>query len=396
MSKEKRPAIATALLVAAVLVAISEIGVRLATGISPETGMRLIGRVALLPYRPEAAAAQASWEAAGTSTYLTRDEDLGWAIRANGGAGDVTATAHGFRGPKNWATTSSIPMGKIRISVYGDSFTHGDGVSLKDTWADQLQRLRPDLEVLNFGVPAYGTDQALLRFRRDGRRFDAHFHILGIWTENLVRNLSVIRFYLNPHGNLGTSKPRFELVEGKLVLLNSPVMPKHVFLDTVLQRNVSPIVKKDYWYREDEQGFPVFYHLETVRAALSVYNAYQRRAERNRLYFDKEGEALTTAVAIAEAFKHEVEERGARSYVSIIPMQDFLREHGSGVFPLADMLRERSIPLLDFGPAFASKAKEVGVDALYRPDGHLSALGNRVIAEEINRKLSREFDTALR
>ena len=192
MSKKSSLIIAATLIVAGLLLAILEIGVRVITKTNPETGMRLIGRFALLPYRPEAEAAGASWDRAGVSTYLTRDEDLGWAIMPNGESGEYTATSHGFRGPKNWATTYSIPEGKIRISVYGDSFTHGDEAQFKNAWADQLQNLRTNLEVLNFGVPAYGTDQAFLRFRRDGRKFDAQFHILGIWTENLVRNLNEI------------------------------------------------------------------------------------------------------------------------------------------------------------------------------------------------------------
>lgn len=396
MSKKSSLAIAATLIVAGLLLAISEIGIRVITKTNPETGMRLIGRFTFLPYRPEAEAAGASWDRAGASTYVIRDEDLGWAIKPNGESGEYTATSHGFRGPKNWATTSSILNGKIRISVYGDSFTHGDEVQFKDTWADQLQHLRTNLEVLNFGVPAYGTDQAFLRFRRDGRKFNAQFHILGIWNECLVRNLNVVRFYLNPHGNLGNSKPRFVLASGNLAVVNSPVLSRQAFLDTVLQRNVSPVVEHDYWYRDDEQHFPFYYHLQTVRAALSVYNAYHRREIRNRLYFDKEGEALKVTVAIAETFKNEVEALGSRAYVSIIPMRDFLDAHGSGTFPLVEMLKARSIPVLDFGPAFASKAKEVGVEALYLPGGHLTALGNRLMAEEMNRKLSREFDDALR
>jgi hypothetical protein len=392
MSKKSSLAIASTLVVAALLLAVAEIGIRLIAKTNPETGMRLIGRFAFLPYRPEAEAAAASWDRAESSTYMTRDADLGWTIKPNGEGGEYTATSHGFRGPKNWATTSSIPKGMIRISVYGDSFTHGDEVQLKDTWADRLQHLRPNLQVLNFGVPAYGTDQAFLRFRRDGRKFDAQFHILGIWPENLVRNLNVVRFYLNPHGNLGNSKPRFVLASGNLQVVNSPVLSKQAFLDTVLQRNVSPIVEHDYWYRNDEQQFPFYYHLQTVRAALSVYNAYHRREIRNRLYFDKEGEALKVTVAIAEAFKNEVEALGSRAYVSVIPMRDFLDAHGSGHFPLVEMLKERSIPVLDFGPAFSSKARELGVGALYLPDGHLTAIGNRLIAEEMNRMLSRELE----
>lgn len=396
MSKNSFLAIAATLVVAALLLAISEIAIRVITTTNPSTGIRLLGRVAFLPYRPDAEAASASWHRDEADSYGIRDKDLGWAIRPNGESSRYTATSHGFRGPKNWATTSSIPEGKVRVSVHGDSFTHGTGVQLQDTWADQLQQLRTNLEVLNFGVPGYGTDQAFLRFLRDGRRFDAQFHILGIWTENLARNLNVVRFYLNPAEPVGTSKPRFVLVSGNLVVVNSPVLSRQAFLDTVLQRKVSPVVEHDYWYREDEQRFPFYYHLQTVRAALSVYNAYQRRELRNRLYFDRESEALKVTVAIAAAFKNEVEALGFRAYVSVIPMRDFLDAHGSGAFPLVEMLKTRSIPVLDFGPALASKAKEVGVEALYLPDGHLSARGNRLIAEEINRALSPEFDSLLR
>lgn len=383
--------VASALSIALLCVALAEVGIRLVVKTNPDTGMRLLGRVALLPYRPDPAHAEASWETAGRSTYIVRDADLGWAIQPNGGNGDWSATAHGFRGPKDWSTTPAVPAGKLRMSVYGDSFTHGDGSALPDTWPAQLGRLRPNLEVLNFGVPAYGTDQAYLRFRRDGRKFDAHVHILGIWPENLVRNLSVVRFYLNPHGSLGSSKPRFALGSGGLELLNSPVMSKEEFFDTVLQRAVAPVARRDHWYRPREQEFPLLYHLETARAAASVYNAYQRRDERNRLYFDREGEALKLAVAIAEAFCAEVRALGARPYVSVIPMRDFLAQHGSGAFPLPDMLRARSLPVLDFGPAFAAAAKRVGEQALYLPDGHLTAAGNRLVAEELSRALARDF-----
>lgn len=385
-------------IVAGIVLAMLEVGVRVLTTFNSDTGMALIGKVALLPYRPDAESARASWDRATRSTYVIRDKDLGWAIKANGTArsGEYTANSHGFRGAKDWATTSSIPSGKVRISVYGDSFTHGDAVPLEHTWADQLQQLRADLQVLNFGVPAYGTDQAFLRFRRDGRKFDAHFHILGIWPEDLVRNLSVIRFYLAPSENLGGSKPRFMLTAGKLAVVNSPILSEQAFLDTVLQSDVSPLVEHDYWYRKDEQRFPPYYHWQTVRAALSVYNAYERRETRKRLYFDQEGEALRVTAAIAEAFKNEAEHLGSRAYVLIIPMRELLDAHGTDAFPLVEMLKARSIPVLDTGPAFSAKAREVGVNSLYLPDGHLTALGNRLIAEEINRALSREFDRALR
>jgi hypothetical protein len=377
------------LLALAISVALAEIGVRAITTTNPETGVRMFGKVPLLPYRPEPQAAYASWERVQRSTYLVADRELGWSIKPNGSSGEWTATAQGLRGAPGRAASASLPAGKIRVSVYGDSFTHGDGVALEDTWAEQLARLRGDVEVLNFGVPAYATDQALLRFRRDGRRFAAQVHILGIWPEDLVRNLSVARFYLAPGGNLSSSKPRFVLgPAGALVLVNSPVLSREEFLDSLLQKRVAPVLAHDYWYREDEQRFPPYYHLQSLRAALSVYNAYQRREARRRLYFDREGEALQLGAAIAEAFRDEVRALGARAYVALIPMRELVHEQASGTFPLATLLRAREIPVLDFAPAFASHSSH----SLFLPDGHLTPLGNRLIAEQIARELATTAD----
>jgi hypothetical protein len=376
------------LLALAICVALTEIGARAITTTNPETGVRMLGKVALLPYRPEPQAAYASWERAQRSTYLAPDRELGWSIKPNGRSGAYTASAEGLRGAPG-ETSASVPAGKIRVSVYGDSFTHGDGVALEDTWAVQLERLRADVQVLNFGVPAYATDQAFLRFRRDGRRFAAQVHILGIWPEDLVRNLSVARFYLAPGGNLSSSKPRFVLGPGgALALVNSPVLAREEFLDSLLQKRVAPVLALDYWYREDEQRFPLYYHLHSLRAALSVHSAYQRQETRRRLYFERESEALQLAAAIAEAFRDEVRALGARAYVALIPMRELVHAQASGAFPLAELLRLRGIDVLDFAPAFESRAGDAGIDALYLPDGHLTALGNRLIAEQLAREVS--------
>ena len=377
------------LLAVAIFLSLAEIGVRAVTTTNPETGVRMFGKVALLPYRPEPEAAYASWERAQRSSYLVPDRELGWSIKPNGASGEWTATAEGLRGAPGRATSAAVPAGKMRVSVYGDSFTHGDGVALAETWAAQLERLRADVEVLNFGVPAYATDQAFLRFRRDGRRFAAHVHILGIWPEDLVRNLSVARFYLAPGGNLSNSKPRFvHGPGGGLVLVNSPVLSREEFLDSLLQKRIAPVLAHDYWYREDDQRFPLYYHLHSLRAVLSLHNAYQRQQARKQLYFDREGEALQLAAAMAATFRDEVEALGARAYVALIPMRELVQAQASGAFPLAALLRARGIPVLDFAPAFASQSSH----SLFLPDGHLTALGNRLIAEQLAHALSTKPD----
>jgi hypothetical protein len=382
--RKLRLVLAVVLLMLVAMATIAEITVRALVRRNPETGIEVLGRVALLPYRPDALAAQTTLRTASTSTYVVFDKELGWAIRPYGSAGKYTATSHGFRGPKGGVTTKSLPRGKWRVSVYGDSFTHGDGVALEETWADQLQRRSEGLEVLNFGVPAFGTDQALLRFRRDGREFDSHVHVLGVWPENLARNVSVVRFYMVPSGNLGGSKPRFVLASGRMQTVNSPVLSQTDLLQTLLHQNVSPVLSHDYWYKEDEQRFPWYFHLQSLRMAVSVLKAYERRAVRNRMYLDEDGEPMMVTLAIAETFRDEVEALGAKALVAVFPMRDFADAER---FPLPHLLKARGVSVVDLQPAFTEREKQLGTNALYLPDGHLTPLGNRLVAEELGKRL---------
>src|SRR4029450_3534127 len=74
---------------------------------------------------------------------------LGWVPIAD-------ANAAGMRDDREYELTA--PAGKIRISAFGDSFVYGSGVKLPDSWLKQLASLDPSLEVLNYGVGAYGLD----------------------------------------------------------------------------------------------------------------------------------------------------------------------------------------------------------------------------------------------
>src|SRR5512147_1251033 len=100
--------------------------------------------------------------------YFCFDSDLGWCIRPNGVSknGLFRANAVGLRGDRDYAPQP--PTGVTRIAVFGESFVHGDKVANEETWPHLLEIAAADVEVLNFGVNGYGTDQALLRYRRDG------------------------------------------------------------------------------------------------------------------------------------------------------------------------------------------------------------------------------------
>ena len=63
-------------------------------------------------------------------------------------------------------TLPSVPAGKHRLLVFGDSFAAGTRLRGVDTWAARLAGARPDLDVVNFGVDGYGMGQSYLLFRR--------------------------------------------------------------------------------------------------------------------------------------------------------------------------------------------------------------------------------------
>src|SRR5262249_51774194 len=103
------------------------------------------------------------------------DPLLGWSPIPNNdrrnsqpGAFDVEAhtTVDGIRGRA--AIERARTPGRTRIAVFGCSQTFGGEVEDDQTYSARLASELAGVEVLNFGVHGYGTDQMLLRYERDG------------------------------------------------------------------------------------------------------------------------------------------------------------------------------------------------------------------------------------
>ncbi len=78
------------------------------------------------------------------------------------------------------------PRGALRIAVFGDSFTYGQGVELEEVFTERLEsRLagtlgRGRVEVWNFGTAGHNTFQELLYYANYGRQFRPDWVIL-VW-----------------------------------------------------------------------------------------------------------------------------------------------------------------------------------------------------------------------
>jgi lysophospholipase L1-like esterase len=75
--------------------------------------------------------------------------------------------------PGSFRATAPGPkaLGRLRIVCLGGSTTYGQGVRSSETWPAVLERVLQreaiPAEVINGGVPGYGSHQILLRYRRD-------------------------------------------------------------------------------------------------------------------------------------------------------------------------------------------------------------------------------------
>jgi hypothetical protein len=370
-----------AFILGATTLVLGEIAARLLTH-TGENGMAMIGRYVLLPYRPARATVDAWSARTAGGTYLVDDVDLGWSLRAGGTSEFYQANAQGIRADPACTYSSEIPAGKVRLLALGDSFTHADEVKNDEAWTHVLEALCGDLEVLNMGVPGYGTDQAFLRWKKSGGQFQADIVLLGIWPENMCRNLNVVRFYLVP-GAMYSSKPRFELHDHELGLINAPVIRGAALAQMLAEPESAPLLEHDTWYTRDETVWMLYQNSRLLRFVDTLWHMKRRRDQRQRMYTGEDPSAIDLTVAIAERFRDEVRAKGTIPLVLLIPMRDLFDLHRQeDGFPLVRALRSSGVDVIDLGPAIARDV-ENGEKELFLPSGHFSAKGNRLFAQEL-------------
>ncbi len=163
-----------------------------------------------------------------TKLFTEFDPMLGWRkipnFRGKHVQDEYTIFEHinskGLRGPE---FPYEKPEDKYRILVLGDSFAEGYTVEFADLFSEVLRekladKLPQDIDVINAGTGGYSTDQELLFFQHEGKKYHPDLTILLFFSNDLPFN---IRDYYAPFGR--GQKPLFELKDGELSLKSSPV-----------------------------------------------------------------------------------------------------------------------------------------------------------------------------
>lgn len=286
----------------------------------------------------------------GMQRGMTYDAELGWRLLPNvtkvgpmwGGGQPTTTNSQGWRDDE---FVKDPTPGKTRVVALGDSFTFGVNVPFGERFTEFLEQANPKLEVLNFGVNAYGTDQELRVLETEAIGYRPEVVLLVTFLGN---DLEDIRYrYL-----CSWPKPYYYLRNDRLQLVSPSTtwalsLRTSLYLGELTFRACSRFVDHSELAPEwrDRDALPLY--LELVKKAAAVANA---------------GGARFMVVLVHLRERNEVAE-------------------GRVVERLRRGLHWRAVEVMDTRSLF------VGADDCYLPDGHWNARGHRRLASAVLEKL---------
>ncbi len=264
----------------------------------------------------------------------------------------VTINAQGLRGRHDVARTKA--PGVTRVAVFGCSQTFGSGVEDDETFSARLGAGLPDVEVLNFGVHGYGTDQMLLRWEEEGVHYAPDVVVLAFAYYHLDRNVAGFRFF---------AKPRFVLDrDGTLRLVGVPVPDP-----ATLARNGLP---SPPWPLAD-------------RSVLLRWLWDRELRRRQAALYQADGPAWDVTRALIARFAAGAQRQGARMILlNIDEDAPWLSA------PLAQLAGDLGIGWADAEPALGPPRAH-GVRLRLPDDPHWNPQGHAVIADVLRAQLIR-------
>lgn len=208
----------------------------------------------------------------------------------------VEINEQGFRGPPIAPVKDPA---KTRVLVVGDSLVWGFGVEQEDTFIAEMEAQCQGLEVINFGVSGYSTDQELLLFKEQGKPLQPDVVVLVVASNDFSDNIrSTVNVYYQ--------KPLYVLENSRLVLTNRPVPEPDRFVELT-----SSLARQSYLLTQigrTIQGLS----LAGERTAAPAEEAAPK--EKPRTPFPRSQAERMTTLLIQE-FLREVEASGAKPAV---------------------------------------------------------------------------------
>jgi hypothetical protein len=342
-----------------------------------------------------------------------RDDDLGWPTKA---ALTQRHEGNGFRkSPELKLISNDKPP---CLAVYGDSFAFGDEVSDTEAWPNQLARIL-GCKVLNYGVPAYGTDQALMRFEKlHSGKYPA---LMTFIDGDLGRNRNQVRGIWDGQINVRQSKPRFLARDESI---NTPsglekialpinryeelgslmggeslgnILEHEAYLpDSSIESSITPsfpysISILKFARNKLITGISSFRNIAGKQDILTRFRLGLKEFTPPQIFMSKA--SISLQGLILERFLHDCNERGIRCGILRLPKLkevqfDYENPHIISELKESKLIREHIVELnMDcFDGEFA--ARDVSKTEIIRqkmPSGHYNPIANQVMAACISK-----------
>ncbi len=329
---------------------------------------------------------------------LVHDADLGWTnARSFHDKHDSQSTnSKGLRGTREFDQRPAA--GVLRVALFGESFIFGEEVPDDEELCAQLGALDPTLEVMNYGVSGFGTDQALMRLRGEGVNSHAQVMCIGVMLENIVRNVSRFTRLRNPYLKGVGIKPRFRLENGALALVPTPFATELAVCDAVLAKTLPDLVREYDMFAEAPYDSWIW------KSSLArLYTGWQGAKARDyrAAWQAEQAEPFQLMLAILQAFDREARAAGAeRTIVLVFPPKEDLELVLAGQprfwSGFARALDSRHIESLDFSEVLAARAREMAgaesnpraISAQVFLRAHLNRSGNGAVARALLGRLN--------
>ena len=286
------------------------------------------------------------------------DAKFGWKVKSNANVKhikpdlwevDISTNSFGLRGdhPKY----QHKPNSTFRIGFIGASQTFGESVNDSEVYVSILDKMLSNIEVLNFGVRGYGTDQMLLYYEDEAKNYDLDVTVLAFAFHHIPRNVSSFTFY---------AKPYFLKNNKGLDLSGIPVPSEFDLFDKEIEESKESFLNKSVLMR--------------------IVLKYFKNLNEYKIY-DKEGDIWVITKLIITNFAKAVEQNNSHFVLLNI-------EHKyPGLEPeLEKLANELDVDVINLGPIIR-KLLDSGVAAQIPNDNHWSAVGHKHIAEAIYKDL---------
>ena len=270
----------------------------------------------------------------------------------------------------------------IRIGIFGDSFTFGEGVQNDETYPNCLEKIfdndkstilaNKKIEIINFGISKTGTSHQLAFYKKEGVKYDLDFILLGFFAANDFDDNWGGVFYLED-GELKHKPASHSPVRKIQMGLYSTVFYRWTSTHSHFVNLLRIAATKYYDKRRLDDG--------------TKYNSKFRPKKDSSIIDNKVD--LTERLLVK--FKRDSESRNVRFIVINLPFkgQKILSEYnGEEKIPnfvkmnylLWKNVEKKDIEMLDLIPVFSKFPYE---SYYFKHDLHMNKLGHQLIASEL-------------